>query len=277
MTKLIYIASCAHSGSTLLEMLLSAHSSVCGLGEVQMLINDRSRQRYVANAARRTCSCGKSIDKCEIWSEFLRWVAAEPTGNLGIRYKYLLELIKSHYGPEVIITDSSKSVTFLNELNTAIDAGELDLDLSVLHIVKDARSYIASMQRRLRLADWRLGRYYLGWMKTNRKIESYLVERHIRHLRVGYEELCFSTQPTMSRVCTGIDLAFEPQMTSPGYATGHIGIGNPMRNDPIKSQQIIYDYRWFHSTPVLFWYMVLPGIKRHNHHWVYTNSLSPTS
>ena len=34
MVRAVYIAGLAHSGSTVLEMLLSCHPRVCGLGEI---------------------------------------------------------------------------------------------------------------------------------------------------------------------------------------------------------------------------------------------------
>lgn len=61
--RLVYIAGCGHSGSTLLDMLLGGHSQISNLGEVH---------RYTLGLGRTStpflCTCGKSLQECEFWS-----------------------------------------------------------------------------------------------------------------------------------------------------------------------------------------------------------------
>ena len=65
--KIIYILGAGHSGSTLLGMMLSAHSQVQGGGELknfQKLIE----QPHLFDRPTHTCSCGELIAKCPFWS-----------------------------------------------------------------------------------------------------------------------------------------------------------------------------------------------------------------
>ncbi len=66
--RYLFICSAGHSGSTLLDMLIGAHSRVASLGEIDQLSK---------NIALNTlCSCGAPIRECALWSEVLRRVGA---------------------------------------------------------------------------------------------------------------------------------------------------------------------------------------------------------
>lgn len=66
MVDCIYICSAAHSGSTLLDLLLGSHSRVASLGEISKL------PKNIALNTR--CSCGKPVRSCSFWQEVLRIV-----------------------------------------------------------------------------------------------------------------------------------------------------------------------------------------------------------
>ena len=60
-TELVYILAASHSGSTLLAMLLGAHSETCTVGELKAT-SLGNRETYL-------CSCGVRIRGCEFWRE----------------------------------------------------------------------------------------------------------------------------------------------------------------------------------------------------------------
>lgn len=60
MTNLVYICSAGHSGSTLLDMILGAHSAMASVGEMLLLPAEIDLQGK--------CTCGQEIVRCEIWS-----------------------------------------------------------------------------------------------------------------------------------------------------------------------------------------------------------------
>lgn len=60
MTRLAYLLSASHSGSTLSAMLLNSHPDVCSVGELKATsLGDVSRYR---------CSCGRLIRQCRFWA-----------------------------------------------------------------------------------------------------------------------------------------------------------------------------------------------------------------
>src|SRR5262249_16249334 len=62
-TKVIYIGSAAHSGSTLLDLMLSSHPDVVSVGELKQL-----RRFCVLDKQFKSCSCGElTIYSCKFW------------------------------------------------------------------------------------------------------------------------------------------------------------------------------------------------------------------
>lgn len=60
--NLIYVVSIGHSGSTLLESILGAHSQITTGGEIQIWPHEIRQDTM-------RCACGKKISACEFWSE----------------------------------------------------------------------------------------------------------------------------------------------------------------------------------------------------------------
>lgn len=66
--NLIYVASIGHSGSTLLESLLGAHSKIATCGEIHIWPHELS------HGGVRPCICGKSVLECPVWSQVQKQV-----------------------------------------------------------------------------------------------------------------------------------------------------------------------------------------------------------
>ena len=64
MVNCVYICSAGHSGSTLLDLILGSHSSVCSMGEISHLTKNL--------ALNSLCSCGACIRDCMIWQEVFK-------------------------------------------------------------------------------------------------------------------------------------------------------------------------------------------------------------
>jgi hypothetical protein len=68
-TRLVYILSASHSGSTLLAMLLHTHPQICTAGELKTTaLGDIQRYR---------CSCRRPILECPFWSAITRDLNAQ--------------------------------------------------------------------------------------------------------------------------------------------------------------------------------------------------------
>jgi len=62
--NVIYISGYGRSGSTLLDIILGSHPSIMGTGELANLFE----LYYNAGSY---CSCGKTYNECEVWSEII--------------------------------------------------------------------------------------------------------------------------------------------------------------------------------------------------------------
>jgi hypothetical protein len=270
MDRILLIASKSHSGSTLLDMLLSGHPQFLGTGEVRPLIEDRLRPRYIPVVDERRCSCGSVVSRCALWSRFLEFVEAEPSGDFGRRYARLLSLA-GEVSPEArVLVDSSKYLEHLQRLLGAVEAGALGgAELRVVHLIKDVRSYVASMKRIHGLKSWQLFQTSRKWHKSHARIRHFLSSRQVPSLQVGYEELCFEPGAALERICDFAGIEFDERMTDLRNSRGHIGLGNSMRNHPEKSRQIRYDHRWFLQPDIQLCYLLSPRVRRFNERHVY--------
>lgn len=271
MTKLIYIAGSGHSGSTLLEMLLSSHPSICGLGETEMLLNDATRPKYLASARQRICSCGRSIIDCSLWGQFLEFIEANPCLNFRERYTHLLNLVYQERGRETVVADSSKYISPLHKridwVTSTCSDNATKVELFVVHLLKDVRAYATSNKWRYRQSrgqGYQILKSFYRWRRDNIKIANLLNREQIDHVRISYEDLCFNPPLVLQHICQQAGISYNEEMLNLSRADGHIGLGNPMRCHPLKSQQMIYDSRWFHETDLQILYLLLPGIRSCN-------------
>jgi hypothetical protein len=267
--KILYVAGCGHSGTTLLDLLLSTHSSVCGLGEARMLVNDARRPEYTANANERNCSCGRTINRCPLWSRFLTHVEETPEADFGHRYSTLLSIVQDVTGPDTIVSDSSKYLNPLRQIAEAARSGILQPlispnDLFAVHLVKDARAWVTSMKDRYDLNRWDLVRWYRKWHRDNQQIRSFLNQENLPSVRVSYEEICFRPRGTLRKIFEAAGIEEHGPVGELGSACVHIGLGNPMRNDDQKSTRIEYDPRWFYEPLIQALYYLVPGVRSYN-------------
>ena len=269
-TKLIYIASNEHSGSTLLELFLASHSGISGSGETHMLVDETLRRERLPSADTRICTCGKTINKCPLWSAFLDSVAGDGSGDFSVSYNNLLQLARSEFGEESILVDSSKYIAPLKKIISAEESHRLcGIEIFVIHLIKDVRCFATSMKWRYNLNSWQLFSKLRKWYRSNLEMEQFLSQNAVPHIRIGYEELCFNPKRILMLICDKIGAQFDEQMLDIRNASAHIGVGNPMRNHPVKRNQLIYDNRWFHETTILLWYLLSPRIRRYNKKSVY--------
>src|SRR5688572_18480438 len=73
---LILIGSSSHSGSTLLDLMLGAHSSVSSAGEMN---------RLTLFSDDRVCTCGATVTRCAYWNRVLAEVATS-LGRTQVRW-----------------------------------------------------------------------------------------------------------------------------------------------------------------------------------------------
>jgi len=110
MKKIIYIVGLSHSGSTLLDFLLSHHPEILGLGEVFYFLN---KKRSTFEKTELTCSCGGEMSDCYFWSRYKHNESATSESYID-KYRRVLQM--SSCLSKDIVVDSSKKLKALRPL-----------------------------------------------------------------------------------------------------------------------------------------------------------------
>jgi hypothetical protein len=259
--KLIYIVGSSHSGSTVLDMLLTTGGKAVGLGQVWTVLREDP-----ARTKARVCSCGAPAPECAIWGpvmeRLLRLPDRAPPQD---RYRIVLESVGRLHGPEISVIDSSKHVEYL-----AILASEMpDVNLTVLHNIKDVRPFTISTLDNL--ARKSLGRalpekIFYQWYRDNRA--SYALAARLLGrppVRVMYEGLCLATEAVAARLAEALGESYIDVDTALDCGHTHIISGNRLRlHDAVKAKRLAYDCRWLVRSEWLRPYMLMPMVRHYN-------------
>ncbi len=234
--KIIFILSAAHSGSTLLELILDSHSKIIGVGEINHLKKDN------------ICSCGKKINECSLWGEIIN---QKQFGSLIIQrslinfilgrkkfhliqgnklklllnskkmidfnfyiYNKVLEKSKATY-----LIDSSKSIdrlTFLTQCKK--------IEPIIIHLVRDRRGVAWSFIQKYKKSPLKTMR---NWFLFNLMVE-YLKKKYI-YLYVNYENFTDNPEVTIRKILKLINLRYETGMLMFNDFVHHQVEGNRMR------------------------------------------------
>jgi hypothetical protein len=287
MKQLIYISGRAHSGSTLLDLMLGGHPRLIGVGEVYSLFDPARDFLNRPNDVR--CSCGRQMDKCEFWSptmDLLRSAYSRKAGNQEL-YRMFLSSFHSHFGSDAIPVDISKTDEALGVLK-----GLDGIKIKVIFMVRDVRSWTVSMRDAARRAKdfeisdlirkygWMAWKSFVGrmsskffwhWYILNRRTQRLLKETDLPAIQVGYEELCLYPEFIMRRISEFLEIDYNETMLSLADVQSHVILGNRMRSQPEKRQRVAYDDRWFHSSEWMLPAVIFPHIMRYNAREVYRN------
>jgi hypothetical protein len=259
--KVIYIVGLSHSGSTVLDMLLTTAGKAVGLGQVwTVLREDRARTQA------RICSCGAAAPDCELWGPVIERLAGLPaTASKRDRYQLVLESVDRLYGPKIALIDSSKHAEYLTVMANEIPG----IDLAVLHNIKDVRPFtISTLDNLERKGQARPlpEKIFYQWNHDNRASLA-LAERVLGRpaLRVMYEGLCLATEAVAARLAT--ELRDDYIDTGAALNRGHVHIiaGNRLRlPEAGKPKQLAYDYRWLARSEWLRPYVLMPMVRKYN-------------
>jgi sulfotransferase family protein len=262
----LFIAGTGRSGSTLLERMLGQIPGSCSLGEVVHLW-----ERGILGDQR--CGCGLPFGECPFWSR----VGMEAFGGWGEmgsstvelkrrvdRHRYIplmlwpglsrsyardleqfAEILIRLYrtvadvsGSSVVV-DSSKSSSYVVLLRRITD-----LDLRLIHLVRDSRGVAYSATKRVERPEVVRGRAYmpryhparsaLEWDAYNTLFEMVRASR-VPSLRLRYEDLLDDPRRELTRVLdlAGLDSASDTlDFVGEGVTSlrgTHTISGNPMR------------------------------------------------
>ncbi len=274
MIDLVYILSPAHSGSTVLGMLLGAHPQVATVGELKMVPwsfrNDE------------TCSCGVVMRHCGFWKEVAdrlrargmdltsaqfrthvrdrrtfteRLVAGQVRGYLGetvrsaiLRVRpgagrFLHEMLACNIAIMHVIAELTERSVFLD---TSKDASRLRylaesgrFRISVLHLIRDGRAVANSLIRKG--VDSRLAAQ--EWVEEHYQAERLRVMNFgaTRWVRVHYEKFCADPDGILASVCEFIGVRAADRTLDFRSWDSHV-LGNRLRLS--DGRGISFDESW---------------------------------
>ena len=268
MASYLYVLSRPHSGSTILDMLLSHSPEVFGCGEI--ITGFRYRHRNWR------CSCGAELGACPFWSEVRRRVEEagcdwEALAETHLRQSHKFRLPATFWASR----DPGRAAPFYRELARtarvlceaiAATAGRpLVLDSSkfpsrglflfrflpdtrVIHIVRDPRNILASYWWRMPLNDPYLTRRrpYRGplrwlaavevgimWLLGNLLFEAIRAGDPRRSMRIRYEDLRDDPERVVRELGAFLGIEVEPVIRAvrerAPLARGHLLGGSPIR------------------------------------------------
>ena len=201
--KVIYLVGMGRSGSTLLDILLDAHSQIRALGGVRRLAH---------YARKHPCPCGApSFWECGFWSQVNEGlqsrlgrdlvtldVHARDNKTFREHNRTLFEVVSEVSGVP-FVTDNSKSVIRLRRLMEAPD-----IDVIPIHVLRDPRGRAQSLRKR------KNQNYIPTFSYSHRSLRLFFLLRNQPHIVVNYEKLAYDPETQLRKLMERLDLEFEP-------------------------------------------------------------------
>ena len=262
---MLYVGGWGRSGSTLLERVLAEADATVALGEVVHLWERALR-------ADELCACGQPFSQCPQWTEIGRrafggWHRVDvdrmafladavdrqrrmphsarrrpPAAFRALAVEYA-DHFRRIYSAAAEITGARVVIDSSKEIPTALALSHLDdLDLRLLHIVRDARGVAHSWSKVVERPESRDGdamprfspaRSTVFWLSGNLTVQA-VRHRGVPVARIRYEDLVADAASCVEQAWNELGLpgrAAVPMTstTSIDLTTSHSVAGNPMR------------------------------------------------
>lgn len=261
----LYIGGWGRSGSTLLERVLSQSPGTLALGEVVHLWERGVRLNQL-------CACGTAFHDCPFWSQvgadaFGGWDQVDldrvaqlaeavdrqrripqsarrtPSAAFAAQAVEYASGFRKIYAAAAAITGARVVIDSSKEIPTALALSHLDdLDLRVLHIVRDSRGVAHSWSKVVERPETSDGepmptyspaRSTAFWLSGNLTVRG-LVHRGVPVSRLRYEDLVADPTGSIEAAWTALDLPGSPDIKMVDTHTIDLGpshsvAGNPMR------------------------------------------------
>jgi hypothetical protein len=250
--QIVYVLGAGHCGSTLLSLLLNAHSQMFGLSEISKIgrlagqpldaENALTRPLWRRVAALYEHECGRNfLDLCAAIEPLDGGIA--PDSPLARRwlesYDALLRRVARISGKHILV-DSSKSWEQL-ELIFAL----APIRVRVLNLVRDGRAVTHAYARK--------GRPYMPGLRKwhNRTLGATRLRAALpadRWLDLSYERLATSPEVELRRVCAFVGVPYEPGMLAYREADWNGIGGNRMQRR--TDSTISLDTAWQREMPL---------------------------
>jgi len=271
----VYITGLAHSGTTLLSHLLSGLDDVISIGEVSRFMSTYHMQKYKARWGHcedfSLCSCGTDWKNCSFWGPRYNLCGLESEGTLLEKYERLLGSFTDTHLKSKLIVDTSKNISDFHTLRKAwFNSPGSQSKLALILVVKDLRSFLASMKARRVQDGMKTGlvadiRTLNLWHGKNRELLDTVaqLDSAVSCVVVTYEDICLRTKQVIACLCNKLETTYSEDPVSVSHSGSHIVMGNTdfihRNRDSIK-----YDDRWFYDTSAQLAYLLHPKARALN-------------
>ncbi len=214
---MLYLFGCPRSGTTLLAQTLNCHSEVLIPYETDFLVPvafifDRINApevgraiitKIITHSASFWVSIGEYLTPTEV---------EELIQQTNYSYSDVVEAIYKQIGIKTrsrIVGDKSPNdILFLRII---VKVGVLTSDAKVIHLVRDVRDVMVSLNEQSWVED--LDLYYPRfWSNANLYLYSIHTQFSDRYLLVKYEQLCADPRSELDRVCQFLGVDFQEAM-----------------------------------------------------------------
>jgi hypothetical protein len=276
--RVLYVAGYGRSGSTLMDMLLSAHPDACGTGELARIFD------YILEGG--SCTCQETYESCALWGGVLRhladavpgfsveraaavtrrverrpglWRSSLPgdpalVGEYTAIWRGVFGAVAAATGAAMVV-DSSKSDRASGI--RALALRELcGLDVRTVHQVRDPRGVMWSLLRgsNRKIEEGRPPavrggalRALAGWIAANATVEAMVARRGLPVVRVRYEDLVEDAPAQLRRLARpfGIDVSPLISFLEEGGAlrSDHGVAGNRLRRKGVEKLRADVEWR----------------------------------
>jgi len=189
--KIIYVAGYSHSGSTLLDVILSASDEVVGLGEVSRAEKEKERRYFRIEELDdrykewwKFVLFGEMNDKLSKEVDRKKGILKLLQGKGGLFGRHFFARAATHFDVEYIV-DSSKT-TPLNFLRPKYLESE-DVSITILHLIRDPISVLRSYCKRGVENIFLLAYISFEWAISN--IVTYLLYKDKGYVLIDFESL----------------------------------------------------------------------------------------
>jgi hypothetical protein len=272
-----YLTASPFSGSTLFSFLVNSHPQIATVGEMTGPIASQDPDNYRCSCGERIRDCffwkqvaaqmvtrgfvfdpGRFDTRMRLGSRpYSRRILSGPLPGRRLEdlrdglvemlpgpRKRLRYLIDRNIALAASVLEVSRKPVFFDASKNPMAIRHLhrrnDIDLRVVHLVRDVRGAGLSKRKNRSQSDWH--RAVSAWVRMNQVIEGQL--RRLaddRWIRIRYEDLCRSPAATLNRFFEFCDLQPHALPTDFGSAEHHV-VGNRMRLT--NAGQIRLDETW---------------------------------
>jgi len=211
----VFIGGCDRSGTTLLASMLGAHEECLAVPENQFKIEVfRSCQSAIGNIdLENILNRIRRHWRLRIWSLDIESVSVSQE-EIGTSCAELIEWLVKKYGekvgkpaPRIWVDHTPSNIRYASTLLEHFP------DAKMIHLVRDGRAVAASIMP----LDWgpntihRAAHWWVQKVAYGLAAESFWGENKI--IRFRFEDLVRKTETSLRRLCSFLDIEYQPEMT----------------------------------------------------------------